>query len=94
VLYLKNNSYICITNLTKVEISQEVLSKLSGINEVKVYTFFSEKAIDSHFRAEKADWYDLMDIYSVGQTRAISSINSLIKKGIVTRLKKGYYKFN
>jgi predicted transcriptional regulator len=77
-----------------VEISQEVLSKLSGINEVKVYTFFSEKSINNHFRAEKADWYDLMDIYSLGQTRAISSINSLIKKGIVTRLKKGYYKFN
>ena len=77
-----------------MEISQEVLSKLSGINEVKVYTFFSEKAIDGYFRTEKPDWYDLMDIYSIGKHRAIVSLNSLITKGIAMRIKKGYYKFN
>lgn len=76
-----------------MEISKEAISLIRGLNELRVYCFFLDKAGDSEFfEVCKVDFFDLDSQMYVTKTRAVVALQSLVSKGILQRIKKGHYK--
>ena len=76
-----------------MEISKEAIARVRGLNELKVYCFFSDKSDDSgFFTVDKVDYFDLDEKFYVSKTRTVIALQGLIVNGVIERIKRGKYK--